>query len=113
MTLRERQEIFAQNTAKLIQFIFENGRTCTLGEAFRTKEQAQIYYKAGKGSANSLHCVRLAIDLNIFKDGVYLTSTSDYTFAGEYWYSLHPENTWGGAGNDGNHFSMSNIGGKW
>lgn len=105
--LRENQELFAKNVALLITFIFEQGYTCTLGEAFRTQEQADWYAEKGIGSKNSLHCKRLAIDLNLFKDGVYLSSNDDYEFAGNYWYTLHPNNTWGGAGGDGNHFSMS------
>jgi hypothetical protein len=106
MPLRERQEIFAKNVGLLIGFIFAQGYTCTLGEAYRTKEQAEWYAKEGKGVNNSKHCRRLAIDLNLFQHGCYLTSSTDYEFAGQYWYTLHPDNTWGGAGNDGNHFSM-------
>ena len=112
MTLRERQEVFASNVAKLIQFMFEQGYTCTLGECFRTQQQADWYSEKGVGSKNSLHCKRLAIDLNIFKDGVYLPESDDYEFAGNFWYTLHPDNTWGGAGGDGNHFSMGS-GGQW
>lgn len=108
-----RQEIFARNVARLIQFIFESGYTCTLGEAYRTKEQAEIYAKEGKGLATSLHCKRLAIDINLFKDGVYLTRTEDYEWLGDYWRALHPDNRWGGVGNDGNHFSMSDDEKKW
>jgi hypothetical protein len=111
--MREKQEIFAKNVAKLINFIFAHGYTCTLGEAYRTKEQAEWYAEKDIGSKNSLHCKRLAIDLNIFKDGIFLTSTNDYEFAGEYWYSIHSDNRWGGIGGDGNHFSMSDKGNNW
>jgi hypothetical protein len=111
--MRQKQEIFAANVAKLINFIIAHGYTLTLGETYRTKEQAEIYAKQGIGSANSLHCKRLAIDLNIFKDGVLLTKSDDYEFAGEYWYSIHNDNRWGGAGGDGNHFSMTDTGNNW
>lgn len=107
MKLSERQRIFARNVARLIEFIYDRGYECTLGEAWRTKEQAEWYASRGLGVNNSLHCVRLAIDLNLFKDGVYLTKTEDYEFAGTFWLALHVENTWGGAGNDGNHFAMA------
>lgn len=107
MSLRENQELFAKNVGLLIGFIFAQGYTCTLGEAYRTQEQADWYAEKGIGSKNSLHRIRMAIDLNIFKDGVFLTESDDYEFAGTYWYTLHPDNTWGGAGGDGNHFSMS------
>lgn len=113
MTLRERQELFAKNVAYLINFIFHQGYTCTLGEAYRTQEQAQWYAEKGIGSKNSLHCKRLAIDLNLFKDGEYLSKSDYYEFAGEYWYSLHEDNRWGGAGGDGNHFSMTETGKNW
>lgn len=106
MTLREKQEIFTRNVAKLIEFIFDSGYTCTLGEAARTQEQADIYAARGIGSKNSLHLQRLAIDINIFKDGQWLKKSDDYEFAGIFWLALHEDNTWGGSGNDGNHFSM-------
>lgn len=105
--LRQRQETFALNVALLIHYIFEQGYTCTLGEAFRTKEQAEIYAKNGKGVINSLHCKRLAIDLNLFKDGVYQDKSEQYDFAADYWLTLHPDNKAGVVGGDGNHFSMS------
>ena len=106
MTLREKQEIFTKNLAKLIEYIFDSGYTCTLGEAWRTQEQADIYAAKGIGSKNSLHLQRLAIDLNIFKDGKWLKRSEEYEFAGIYWMALDEANTWGGSGNDGNHFSM-------
>jgi len=46
---------------------------------------------------------RLAIDLNLFKDGEYLTDTEDHRFLGEFWESLG--GTWGGRWDDGNHYS--------
>lgn len=113
MTLRQRREIFTENVGKLIEYIFFCGFTCTLGEVYRTKEQAEWYAAKGIGSINSLHCKGLAVDLNLFKNGVYLKKSDDYQFAGEYWYSLHEDNRWGGAGGDGNHFSMTDKEGQW
>lgn len=111
MKLLDRQHIFTRNVAKLIQFIFESGYFCTLGEAYRTPEQAEIYAKQGKGIKNSLHCQRLAIDINLFdaKDN-YLTETEDYRFFGEYWEQLAEGNRWGGRFKDradGNHFESN------
>lgn len=106
-----KQKTFALNASKLIQFIFSQGYTCTLGEAFRTPEQAAIYAFAGIGIKNSQHCKRLAIDLNIFSPGgLYLTNSDDYRVFGEYWESLDSANRWGGSFHhaDGNHFEMSN-----
>ena len=51
----------------------------------------------------SFHYKRLAIDLNLFKDGIYLKKTDDHKELGEYWESLG--GTWGGRFRDGNHYS--------
>jgi len=108
MKLSEKQQIFALNFAKLVIYIYEKGFACTYGEAFRTDEQAEIYAKSGKGIKNSLHCSRLAIDLNLFSapGGDYLSATEDHKQFGEYWESLNPKNRWGGRFNDGNHYEM-------
>ena len=120
MLLWTKQIIFAKNVALLIQFIFAHGYSVTFGEAYRTQEQAQIYFKEHKGIEHSLHCKRLAVDLNLhYKDGKYLTDSRDYLFAGKYWESLHIHNRWGGnfcklshgtkCMIDGNHFEMQDL----
>jgi hypothetical protein len=111
--LLKKQQIFSLNIAKLITYIYEQGYTCTLGECFRTPEQALIYAKSGKGIKDSLHCKRLALDINLFSpEGVYLPNTSDYEPLGVYWESLNPANRWGGLfkpRSDGNHIEMQDI----
>lgn len=97
MSLRNDQEVFASLIPRLIDFIFTNGYTCTVGDAYRSPD---VQY----GHASSLHRKRLAIDLNLFRDGKYLTDSDDYRFAGEYWLTLNENCTWGGSA-DGNHFS--------
>jgi hypothetical protein len=112
MKLSVNQQIFAQNVAKLITKIFDCSYSCTLGEAFRTEEQANIYAQKGIGIKNSLHCKRLAIDLNLFSpSGKYLTSTDQYATFGAFWETLHPLNRWGGKFKraDGNHFEMKDA----
>lgn len=97
MSLVNQQAEFALNVSKLINYIFENEHRCTFGEAWRSVEQAAIYAKAGKGIKNSLHCSRMAIDLNLFNmNGNYLTKFSDYEKFGVYWEGLHHMNRWGG-----------------
>lgn len=106
-TLEKNQAIFTKHVGQLIQYIFAQGYECTLGEAFRTQEQAEIYAKNGKGIKNSLHCDRLAIDINLFSpEGKYLTDTKAYAEIGGYWKSLSGTNRWGGdfSRPDGNHF---------
>jgi hypothetical protein len=75
---------------------------------------AAIYARNGKGISKSQHLVRLAADLNLFKDGVYLPQSQDHKPFGDYWESLDPLNRWGGDwdgddqvdpdDNDGNHY---------
>ena len=113
MILSEKQSLFALNAAKLILWISEQpGYRVTLNEAYRTKEQAAIYASQGKGISASLHCIRLAIDLNLYKDGEYLSRSEEYKIMGDYWKSLHPDNKWGGdfKSHDGCHFSMGHEG---
>lgn len=113
MDLLDRQQIFAKNVSALIIFIFSRNFACTLGEAYRSKEQADIYAAAGKGIKDSLHCKRLAIDLNIFSAAdQYLPNSREYQVFGSFWKGLHPDNRWGGDfihNPDGNHFEMHDI----
>lgn len=63
------QQKFAQDAARLILKAAELGYGVTLGDAYRLPEQAKTNAASGSGIAKSLHCERLAIDLNLFKDG--------------------------------------------
>lgn len=111
MTLSQKQQKFAQMVALLIQQAKSLGYEVTLGEAYRPPEVAQIYARDGRGIANSLHTSRLAIDLNLFLDGKYLTQTEDYLPLGEWWETQG--GAWGGRFQtrpDGNHFSLEHNG---
>jgi len=114
MTLGEKQRLFTRLVGKLIEYAYNTGYELTFGDAYRSPEQAKLNAAAGKGIVNSLHCERLAIDLNLFKDGTYKTQTEDYRALGEYWETLGPECCWGGRFSkpDGNHFSIAHGGRK-
>ena len=74
MTLLECQNTFCYNLRGLLAAIELMGFTCSMGECYRTSEQQEIYIKEGKSKTNnSMHCLRLAADINIFKDGNLLT----------------------------------------
>jgi hypothetical protein len=112
MTLGEKQRLFCSLVAKLIAFAYDIGYEMTFGEAYRTPEQAQANAVKGTGISNSLHTKRLAIDLNLFYNKVYLQRTEEYEELGDYWKSLHPLCCWGGDFKkpDGNHFSLEHEG---
>lgn len=112
MELWQKQALFCFNVSKLITYIQSQGHACTLGEAWRTLEQAVRYAQENKGIVDSLHCKRLAIDLNLFTaDGKYLDDTESHKQYGEYWESLDSKNRWGGRfkREDGNHYEMQDI----
>lgn len=110
MTLGEKQRKFTRMIADLIIFAYDKGYELTFSEAYRTEEQAKLNAKSGTGIKNSLHTQRLAVDFNLFKNGVYLTKTTDHQPLGEYWESLG--GSWGGRFNDGNHYSLEHNGVK-
>ena len=107
MTLGEAQRIFARRIPRLIDYIFDNGYECTLGDAYRSPRAFGGQGEEGPyGRPRSAHKNRLAIDLNLFLDGEYLSTTEAHRPFGEYWVSIDPENhVWGGDFQDGNHYS--------
>lgn len=100
MSLRHAQIEFAAAAAQLILKAFEMGYEVTLGDAYRDE-------RCPYGSKSSLHKRRLAIDLNLFKDGVYLTETKDHAALGAWWEETFPKARWGGNFNDGNHYEWT------
>jgi hypothetical protein len=112
MTLRQKQSIFTFLVARLIIFANENGYELTFGEAWRTPEQAALNAKKGIGIVNSLHIKKLAIDLNLFKDGKYLSNTENHRILGEWWEKQHKHCRWGGRFNDGNHYEFTESPGR-
>ena len=113
LTLGQKQRLFAKLVPRLIDFAYSQGYELTLGDAYRDpRVHGDIGAKKSYSSANSSHKDRLAIDLNLFKDGVYLTSSEAHKPLGEFWKSLHPDCRWGGDFKtpDGNHYSMTHQG---
>ena len=98
-----RQQTFASMLIHLFRFITESGYRFTLGDAYRDP-------RCPYGSEVSLHKERLAIDLNLFKDGEFLKDSESHRPVGEYWESIG--GSWGGRFNDGNHYSLSFEGRK-
>lgn len=100
MTLRQKQSKFVTMVALLIQFAYEQGYELTFGDAWASSGHKK----------NSNHYIRLAIDLNLFKNGKYLRSTKSHEPLGEFWESIG--GAWGGRFKDGNHYSLEHRGYK-
>lgn len=94
--LRDRQGRFTLLVAHLLLHAYNEGYEVTLGDAWASSGHKK----------NSHHYCRLAIDLNLFKDGTYLIRTEDHEELGAYWESLDPNCRWGGRWQDGNHYEM-------
>jgi D-alanyl-D-alanine carboxypeptidase len=107
MTLAEQQRQFPPMVAKLIEFAYSSGYEITIGEAWRSAHEAEWDAQQGKGIGRSLHTIRLALDINLFKDGVYQIDSSAYEPLGVFWESIG--GSWGGRFSkpDGNHFSIA------
>jgi hypothetical protein len=93
--VREQQSTFVYMVAELIIWAYKQGYNITFGDA----------HARDGHSKNSFHYMRLAIDLNLFRDGVYLTDTEDHKPLGDKWVEMG--GTWGGNFKraDGNHYS--------
>lgn len=110
-TLRQKQSRFASMIPGLINKALELGFEITLGDAYRDPRlHGGMGVKQGYGHSKSGHKVRLAIDLNLFRDGKFLSSTEDHKPLGEWWESQG--GAWGGRFNDGNHYSLEHEGMK-
>lgn len=100
MSLRKEQSKFVRMVFKLIAYADHAGYELTFGDAWARRDHKE----------NSLHYDRLAIDLNLFRDGEYLITTLDHRPLGEYWESIG--GSWGGRYGDGNHYSLEYEGRK-
>lgn len=121
MTLSQKQRLFAYFVGKLLIYCYEVlGYEVTLGEAERKKLEAALNASQGDGIVNSNHLIRLAIDLNLFIDGMYCSDTAAHKPLGDYWKSLSDPVKgiiccWGGDfphKPDGNHYSFEHNGVK-
>lgn len=91
----KKQSKFTFMVAILIIFAVIKGYKVTFGDASRMDKKGH--------KDDSFHYKRLAIDLNLFKDGKYLTETKDHLPLGKFWEFIG--GTWGGRFDDGNHYS--------
>jgi hypothetical protein len=118
MPLGKRQELFMECLAQFLPWLLANGYKIRGGELQRDPRIAAMNAAAGTGISSSVHIDKLAIDLNLFRNGVFLDKTEDHAAAGAKWKSLHPLCRWGGDFKDsrgrpkpdGNHYSVTYAG---
>lgn len=136
MSLRQDQSDFAHAVALLILYAEQRGYEVTFGDAWarsiwpslnrlelitqdilpgkiKVVDYVIKFLKLIRHSKKSWHYKRLALDLNLFRNGVWLQKTEDHQVLGEFWESIG--GTWGGrfGGRDGNHYSWKEHGRKW
>lgn len=110
-TLGQKQRRFARMLAQLIIWAYDNEYEVSFGDAYRDPRVfGPMGEPKGYGKSNSCHKLRLAVDLNLFKDGAFLQNTEDHKPLGEQWESMG--GTWGGRFQDGNHYSLEHQGFK-
>ena len=102
-TLRQKQSLFAFLIAHLILRAYDLGCEVTCSDF-------HAWEKDGRHMRGSVHYLKLAADLNLFKGGKWLTMTEDHAELGAYWKGLHPLCRWGGDFRDGNDYSITHGG---
>lgn len=110
-TLRQKQVRFARMAGQLIAKAFEMGYEVTLGDAYRDpRVHGSMGVRKSYSHPKSAHKIRLAIDLNLFKNGEFLETTEDHRPLGEWWEKQAKDARWGGRFDDGNHYSLEHEG---
>lgn len=110
-TLLQKQKRFAKMLPRLIDKAHELGFEITIGDAFRDpRVHGPVGVKLGYGSSMSVHKLKLAVDINLFRDRHFISDTEGHRKLGEWWESQG--GSWGGRFNDGNHYSLEHEGCK-
>lgn len=115
MSLREKQSLLVKCLGKFIDYATSQGYELTLGESYITtprKTRNGLVMEDGVHMPGSLHYVRLALDINLFVNGEYITDGSHPAWLelGAFWESLDPLCRWGGRFRDANHLSLAHGG---
>ncbi len=105
--VKEQQKFSLMLGLLLVHIARETDYRVTLGESWRTPEQAAANAAKGIGIKNSLHCERLAQDLNFFRDDKLVPPPEE---VGAWWEEQG--GAWGGRFGDPPHFSLAYGGRK-
>lgn len=113
MRLGQKQELFMRLLPRLIDKAHELGFEVRGGDLFRDpRVHGNHGVQKGYGRSRSNHKLKLAIDLNLFRDGSFITDTAGHKELGEWWEKQNELCRWGGRFNDGNHYSLEHLGGQ-
>lgn len=109
LTLFQKQCLFSRMLPRLLDYIHSQGYDCTMGDAFRDpRVHGEVGVKLGYGHPRSGHKNKLAVDINLFRDGKFLSSTKEHEPIGIWWEQQG--GSWGGRFQDGNHYSLEHNG---
>lgn len=115
-SLRSLQSLLVRCLGDLIRYAYDRGYELTLGEAYvqtprKTRDGA--FVEDGVHMQSSLHYTRLAIDLNLFVRGEFITKGDHFAWIdlASYWEALDPACKSGLHFGDANHFSVT-FGGR-
>lgn len=133
MSLQQMRVLFTHLVAQLLLYMDSQGFSPALNECGRSDEQSVINslgedgrakvaallehdYPAlalaitNNGKANgilfSLHRDKLAVDIDLYKNGAYLPDDASHEQFGDWWEKQNPLARWGGRFGDGNHYSL-------
>lgn len=97
------QNKFLLDFCLLILYATRIGFVVTAGELMRPIEMQKIYFDTGRSKTmRSKHLDKMAGDLNIFRNGIYINGLSGEKAEkiirplGKFWESLDKKNRWGG-----------------
>lgn len=114
--LRRRQVLLVKSLGRLIRYADERGYELTLGEAYVQQlrpSREGVFYNDAVHMEGSLHYSRLAIDLNLFVAGKYVSDGEHFGWVdlADFWQSIDPLCRSGRFFGDANHCSVT-FGGK-
>ena len=87
--------MFTRNVSRLLEYAESLGYECAIAYVKRCQS-----CKVGKKHSKHKDC--LAVDIDLYIDGVWLDKTEHHAELGEYWERIG--GAWGGRFMDGNHY---------
>ena len=110
MSLLNIQQDFAALVPRLIDHAISLGYQVTLGDAYRDpRVHGAMGVRMSYSHPKSVHKIRLAIDLNLFKNGRYIQDDEGHKELGAWWKQQNQLARWGGdfPTADFNHYSFT------